>query len=215
VPPEEIAVLGAQAGRLSPRAPFVPDRGLEDGELADVPGRRLRGLWTPGHSPGHTCFYLEEERRLLSGDHLLPGITPHIGLAEGDDGDPLADFLDSLERLSVLDVDEVLPAHEHRFTFHAHRAREIAAHHQARLAEVEVALASAGATLWEVAAHMEWNQAWSEMTPASHRMALGEAAAHLRHLERRQRVMMARHDPPVRYELIVGDPGPITRGRLA
>ena len=206
-PPGEVAVLRAQASRTAGRAPwpapFLPDRGVADGELADVPGRRLRGMWTPGHSPGHTCFYLEQERLLLSGDHLLPGITPHIGLADGDDGDPLADFLASLDRLIALDVAGVLPAHEHRFTAHATRAREIAAHHQARLAEVEVALAPAGATLWEVAAQMEWNQPWSEMSPQSHRMALSEAAAHLRYLDRRQRVRVLRPEGPVRYELSV------------
>jgi glyoxylase-like metal-dependent hydrolase (beta-lactamase superfamily II) len=221
-PPGEVAALGAQAraqaraqaGRAPWPVPFLPDRELADGELADVPGRRLRALWTPGHSPGHTCFYLERERLLLSGDHLLPGITPHIGLADGDDGDPLADFLASLDRLSALDVAGVLPAHEHRFTAHAGRAREIAAHHQARLAEVEVALTPAGATLWEVAAQMEWNQPWREMSPGSHRMALSEAAAHLRYLERRARVRVLRPAAPVRYELSV-DPRPLTPRRPA
>jgi glyoxylase-like metal-dependent hydrolase (beta-lactamase superfamily II) len=213
-PPEEVAALRAQAGRVPWPASFLPDREVADGELADVPGRELRALWTPGHSPGHTCFYLERERQLMSGDHLLPGITPHIGLGDGDEADPLADFLVSLRRLTVLDVAEVLPAHEHRFIGHADRARDIVAHHQARLAEVEVALAPAGATLWEVAAQMEWNQPWSEMSPGSHRMALSEAAAHLRYLERRQRVMVLRPDGPVRYELSV-DPRPLTPGRPA
>ena len=101
-----------------------------------------------------------------------------------------------------------------RFTGHTSRAREIAAHHQARLAEVEFALAPAGATLWEVAAQMEWNQPWSEMSPASHRMALSEAAAHLRYLERRQQVRVLRPEGPVRYELSV-DPSAVTPRRPA
>lgn len=213
-PADEIAALRAQASRQPWPAPFLPDREVTDGALADVPGRTLRALWTPGHSPGHTCFYLEGERRLLAGDHLLPGITPHIGLGDSDrdHADPLADFLASLERLTALDVDEVLPAHEHRFAGHADRARDIVAHHQARLAEVEIALVPDGATLWEVAAHMEWNQPWSEMSPGSHRMALSEAAAHLRYLERRQRVRVLRSEGPARYELSV-DPRPLTPGR--
>lgn len=228
-PPDEIAALRAQVRAQLNSAPwptpFLPDREVTDGALADVPGRALRALWTPGHSPGHTCFYLERERQLLSGDHLLPGITPHIGLAESnsnsnsnndrgtghDAADPLADFLASLDRLTALDVNEVLPAHEHRFTGHAKRASDIVAHHQARLAEVEIALVPDGATLWEVAAQMEWNQPWSEMGHGSHRMALSEAAAHLRYLERRQRVKVLRPDGPVRYELSV-DPRPLTPG---
>ncbi|NUU25200.1 MAG: MBL fold metallo-hydrolase, partial [Streptomycetaceae bacterium] len=82
----------------------TPDRRLVHGELADVAGRDVRIVWTPGHTPGHVCLHLEEEigtraGRLLSGDHLLPEITPHIGVYEdADESDPLGDFLDSLAR---------------------------------------------------------------------------------------------------------------------
>ena len=57
----------------------VPDVLFEDGRRVDVPGWDLRTVWTPGHSPGHVCFYSEEQRILLSGDHVLPRITPNIG----------------------------------------------------------------------------------------------------------------------------------------
>ena len=51
-----------------------PDRLLTDGELADVPGWKLRAVHTPGHTPGHLCFVDERSRRLFSGDHVLPRI---------------------------------------------------------------------------------------------------------------------------------------------
>ena len=200
-PPDEIAALRARDG-WRPREPAAPDRELADGQLADVPGRRVRALWTPGHSPGHTCFYLEGERRLLSGDHLLPSITPHIALFDGEPGDPLADFLGSLGKLAALDVDEVLPAHEYRFTGAGQRAEEIAAHHHDRLREVVAALSPATPTLWEITRRMRWNQPWEEMTVMSHRMALAEAAAHLRYLQRRDRVRVTGDGWPVRYERV-------------
>jgi glyoxylase-like metal-dependent hydrolase (beta-lactamase superfamily II) len=201
-PTSEIIALRTSTGSLMPSAPLAPDRELTDGELTDVPGRQLRALWTPGHSPGHTCFYLEPERRLLSGDHLLPGITPHVALFDGNDGDPLADFLGSLERLSELDVVEVLPAHEHRFHAAGARAQQIVEHHHARLREVERGLSATRATLWELAQRMHWNRPWEDMTVMSHRMALNEAAAHLRYLERRQRVRVTGPDWPIRYQLV-------------
>lgn len=83
------------SGRKLPgRRAALPDRGIDPGELLDLPGRRVRAIWTPGHTPGHVCLHLEEEHpsartpgfgRLFSGDHLLPGITPHIGLYEAPD----------------------------------------------------------------------------------------------------------------------------------
>ena len=45
-----------------------------------LPGWDLTTIWTPGHSPGHVCFYSEAQRLLLSGDHVLPRITPNISL---------------------------------------------------------------------------------------------------------------------------------------
>ena len=40
-------------------------------------------LWTSGHTPGHCCFYLPQGKVLIVGDHLLPKITPHIGVYAG------------------------------------------------------------------------------------------------------------------------------------
>lgn len=198
-PEDEVAELRAWPGSSRAEGFAFPDRELSDGERADVPGRSVRALWTPGHSPGHTCFYLEDERRLLSGDHLLPVITPHIGLFGDVDTDPLGDFLASLERVAALDVAEVLPAHEYRFDGAARRAREISAHHQVRLDEVRDALRPAGGTAWDVARAMQWNQSWDGMSVNSHRMALAEAAAHLRYLEHRGEIRAA--GAPLRFEL--------------
>jgi glyoxylase-like metal-dependent hydrolase (beta-lactamase superfamily II) len=76
-PPEEIATLKAAA---MPVRPFVdavlPDVLLEDGQRPEVPGWELSAIWTPGHSPGHLCFWEPANEVLLSGDHVLPRITP-------------------------------------------------------------------------------------------------------------------------------------------
>lgn len=150
--PEEhtAPLLAARSGGRTRRLPgldsALPDREIVPGELLDLAGRRLRAVWTPGHTPGHVCLHLEEEHpgrlaghgRLFSGDHLLPGITPHIGLYEDPDDttvtDPLGDYLDSLERVGRLGVAEVLPAHQHAFTDSAGRVRELLGHHEERLA---------------------------------------------------------------------------------
>ena len=51
-----------------------PDVMFEDGRIVDVPGWDLQTVWTPGHSPGHVCFYSDRHKLLLSG---RPRVAPH------------------------------------------------------------------------------------------------------------------------------------------
>ncbi|MEU6750871.1 MBL fold metallo-hydrolase [Spirillospora sp. NPDC046719] len=193
------------AGMDQPRVdpPAIPDRALDDGELVDLPGRRLRVIWTPGHSPGHICLHLEDGDRMFTGDHVLPRITPHIGLYPYDtpDVDPLSDFLGSLDKISAMSADEVLPAHQYRFTGLSGRAQEIIGHHEERLAEVTALLSSRPVTLWDVTAGLTWRHPWEQMPLGARRMAAGEAAAHLRTLENRGVVRREGTDDPLRYVL--------------
>jgi glyoxylase-like metal-dependent hydrolase (beta-lactamase superfamily II) len=160
--------------------PALPDVLLQDGELLPTRGRTLRAVWTPGHTPGHTCFYEPEERLLFSGDHVLPRITPQIAVLGPDDGDPLAQFLLSLERLEQLEVDEVLPAHEYRFRGLAERTAAMARHHADRLAELLDAVhAAPGATTWDLSGRLTWSRPWESFTPVNQRFAVGETLAHL------------------------------------
>ncbi|WP_233510529.1 MBL fold metallo-hydrolase [Actinomadura craniellae] len=173
-------------GRMPP--PADPDRELSDGELVDLPGRKLRTVWTPGHTPGHICLHLEDGDRIFTGDHVLPRITPHIALYPYDapaDVDPLGDFLASLERVAEVPAGEVLPAHQYRFAGLGDRVQEIIDHHEERLTSLMEMLAAGPATLWQLAAGMPWRDPWDQMPLGSRRMATAEAAAHLRTLERR------------------------------
>ncbi|MCX5201534.1 MBL fold metallo-hydrolase [Streptomyces sp. NBC_00237] len=217
----KLAAAGAPPGHLAPLVAArdsgrmrtlpglhaaLPDREITPGELLPLPGRTLRAIWTPGHTPGHVCLHLEEAHpanlpghgRLFSGDHLLPGITPHIGLYEDPDdatptdpppssqlrssrGDPLGDYLSSLERIARLDAAEVLPAHQHAFTTPRARVAELLAHHEDRLADLRTLLATP-LTPWQLAERMEWNRPWDQIPYGSRNIAVSEAEAHLRRL---------------------------------
>jgi len=50
-----------------------PDKFLSDGEEFAVGGATLKAIHTPGHSPGSTCFYLESEGTVFTGDTLFNG----------------------------------------------------------------------------------------------------------------------------------------------
>ncbi|MCX4551392.1 MBL fold metallo-hydrolase [Streptomyces sp. NBC_01387] len=191
----------------------VPDREIVPGDLLPLAGRRLRAVWTPGHTPGHVCLHLDEEHpaqlagngRLFSGDHLLPGITPHIGLYEDPDDatvtDPLGDYLDSLERIGRLAPAEVLPAHQHAFTDAPGRVRELLAHHEDRLRDLRTLLARP-LTLWQIAERMEWNRPWERIPYGSRNIAVSEAEAHLRRLMKLGQVETVTGSDPVTYTAV-------------
>lgn len=188
-----------------PQPPALPDRTLHDGDLVDLPGRELRTIWTPGHTPGHICLHLEDTGRLFTGDHVLPAITPHIGLYPYDrsDVDPLSDYLDSLTKVADLGDLEALPAHEWIFQDTAARATEIRTHHEEKLVRLAALLADAGEplTIWETAGRMTWNRPWEELPAMLRGMAAGEAAAHLRTLEVRGVIRRVSGMDPVHYAL--------------
>ena len=166
-----------------------PDVLLEDGTRPDLRGWDLRAVWTPGHSPGHLCFYDEARRLLLSGDHILPRISPNVSVHSQQHVNPLGDFLEALLKVRDLDVEEVLPAHEYRFRGLTDRVDELIGHHAARLAEIERALAAApGSTAWELTLGLTWSRPWDEIPLYMQRAANGETLAHLVVLELQERV---------------------------
>ena len=83
---EPIKHLPTQAMMMGLRFGKVPtvDRHIEDEEVLEVGGLRLRSLYTPGHAPGHLAFYLEDEGLVLSGHALFAGSVGRTDLFGGD-----------------------------------------------------------------------------------------------------------------------------------
>ena len=169
-----------------PVRPFVdlaqPDVLLEDGDHPDIPGWDLTAIWTPGHSPGHLCFWEPRNQLMCTGDCVLPRITPNIGLNPQSGDNPLGDYLASLDRLDTFGGD-ALPAHEWRFDDLRARTEELREHHRHRLDEVVAAIRNGYSTAWEITPQMEWGRPLDEADTFTKRAAVSEAMAHLRLLE--------------------------------
>jgi glyoxylase-like metal-dependent hydrolase (beta-lactamase superfamily II) len=186
-PASHLAELIASRENVGQVGPMVrADRLLEHGEQVDVPGLRLSAVWTPGHTPGHLCFHDEMRDLLLTGDHILPRITPNVS-AYDMSSNPLDDYLASLAKLRGIQPKEVLPAHEYRFTDLDSRLEDLAEHHEERLAETQEMLAGApsGLTAWQVATGVTWSRAWSDLASFQRQAAVGEVLSHLRYLQSR------------------------------
>jgi glyoxylase-like metal-dependent hydrolase (beta-lactamase superfamily II) len=159
---------------LGPPKPTVR---LDDADVITFARREWVAVHTPGHTPDHLCLFDPAEGVLLSGDHVLPTITPHIS-GIGEAVDPLAEFFASLDRMYELEgVRTVLPAHGHPFTDLAGRVDHIKLHHEERLDTLRKASNSMGrpASVRELMQHLFSERAWGSM-------AESETYAHLEHL---------------------------------
>ena len=201
-PPEEVEGLAYASMPVRAFVSLVkPDVLLEDGDKPEVPGWDIQAIWTPGHSPGHLSFWEGRNRLMLTGDHVLPRITPNISLHPQAGDDPLGSFLQSLRKLEPYDSDEVLPAHEHRFVGLPARIAELIEHHENRFTEVIEAVQAGRDTAWAVAGCMKWSRSWDRIDGWMRRAAVAEAMAHIRALERRG-VLRELPGEPARYEVL-------------
>lgn len=154
----------------------IPDRYLSDGDVVLVGDREFEVIWTPGHAPGHCVIYLRKEKVLIVGDHLLPKITPHVGVYPSGPANPLGDFIASQLKVQRFDVEHVLPAHGAVYHDHRHRANQLIEHHRYREAEMLDLIRRKPQCAYEVAAQVFGD----EERPIFHVMAATfETLAHL------------------------------------
>ncbi|HEY7834653.1 MAG TPA: MBL fold metallo-hydrolase [Ktedonobacterales bacterium] len=173
----------ARAIFLPPRATVVP---LADGDTLHLAGMDYTAIWTPGHADYHLCL-LRADGVLIAGDHILPRITPNIGLYPEARPNPLRDYYESLARVRDLPVRLVLPGHGRPFANLAGRVDELRRHHEERADQTLAALAAypSGANAYTLAAALFGARL---RNADDHRFALVETLAHLEDLRARGRV---------------------------
>lgn len=123
---------------------FRPDAEIAEGErftlradgAAGLATITLRAVLTPGHAANHVCFFLEEDRLLFSGDHVLNGSTTIINPPDGN----MVAYLESLQRLADLQATFILPAHGHVLGFPARAIAQLTGHRLKREAKVLAAI---------------------------------------------------------------------------
>jgi glyoxylase-like metal-dependent hydrolase (beta-lactamase superfamily II) len=131
---------------------------------------------TPGHADGHIC--LLRDGVLVAGDHLLPDITPAVGLYPEGRPDPLGDYLASLEQTIVLRPRLALPGHGEPIAAPAARAQALVAHHAERLDATASVLGRRPRTGYELSLAVFGD----ELPPSQRRFAVAESLSHLEHL---------------------------------
>ena len=169
-------------------------RRIRAGEEIVVGGVRWRVVVGGGHAPEHACLLAPERNLFISGDQVLPHITPNVSIWPHEpEEDPLRDFLRTLEELRAIPGDPlVLPSHGRPFVGLSGRCDELALHHRARL-EAVLAACDRPCTAFEVMQVLFDRP----LDPHQTTFAIGEACAHLNHLAAEGRVERERrgHGP--------------------
>jgi glyoxylase-like metal-dependent hydrolase (beta-lactamase superfamily II) len=179
---ESIELFAERENSYRRGVPSVPAsfRRLADGMPVEIGGRAWRVIVGEGHAPELACLYCAKAGILISGDQVLPKISPNISVqAHEPDGDPLARYLASLAKLRGAVPPEALTLPSHNLPFFGLHTRidSLAAHHRARCGEV-IAACGVPKTAVEIVKVL-FRRALDR-----HQMgfALGEALAHLNFL---------------------------------
>jgi len=160
-------------------------RRISDGEVLNIGGRGWKVIVGTGHSPEHACLYCEDLNVLISGDQVLPRISPNISIwPQEPSADPLSQFLASLKLFEKLPKDTmVLPSHDWPFRGLHARLDDLAHHHDERLEET-YNLCEKPVSGFEVLSGLFTRKLDNHQVF----FAIGESLAHLHHLEAQGRL---------------------------
>lgn len=155
-------------------------RRLREGDLLDIGGRLWQVVTGNGHSPEHACLLNAEQGMLISGDQVLPRISSNVSLGVTEpEGDPLGDWLASIEKLLALPDDLlVLPAHGEPFRGLHARLKALRDEHHGRLDALAAHLDQPRRAV-DCFSLLFKREIGQDALP----LAGGEALSHLRHLE--------------------------------
>jgi glyoxylase-like metal-dependent hydrolase (beta-lactamase superfamily II) len=179
-----------------------PDRWLGDGIDIPLTSRTLRVIATPGHTRGHVVFHEPEGGVLFAGDHVLPHITPSIGIELARPPSPLRDYMASLRTVRALPDARLLPAHGPAAPSVHVRVDELLAHHEQRLELMLAAVERGAATAFDVALAIGWtrrNRRFAELDMFNQMLAVHETVAHLTLLVEAGELTARAHDRILHY----------------
>lgn len=170
---------------------------MSDGDRLRIGKHVWRAVVGRGHSPEHLCLYCPELRVFISGDQVLPRISPNVSVFPTEpDADPLTDWLESLAsiRAALDDGALVLPAHNEPFHGLHRRIDHLLTGHERSLQQLLDALRQPRTAVDVFSLLFR-----RPVSGGVLQMATGESVAHLNYLIRRGQVTSERDDAGVNW----------------
>jgi glyoxylase-like metal-dependent hydrolase (beta-lactamase superfamily II) len=182
---EALAELSARGwGNFARAVAPLPSgyRRMKEDDVLLIGTRKWRVVVGRGHTPEHVCLVCDEDQLMISGDQVLPKITSNVSVYPTEpEGDPLGDWMDSLDMLETLSPDLfVLPSHNEPFRNMHVRAQALRQDHLGKLERLKEHCATPRTSLECFVSLFKRPVQMNEMM-----MATGEALAHLNYLMHR------------------------------
>lgn len=165
---------------------------IQQGQSIEMGGRTWDIHMGNGHAPEHATFWSRDDNLVISGDQILPSISPNIGVyATEPMADPIGDWLEACERLRPLARDDqlVLGGHKLPFTGLPVRMRQLIDNHHGALARLLDDLGSPKSAADCFAVLFK-----RRVGDGEYGLALVEAVAHLSHLYQTGQATRTRRD---------------------
>lgn len=156
-------------------AKATPDVLAEDGQVLEVGGLHLRIVHTPGHTPGHICVFLEEERMLFAGDNVLGVGTAAIPPPPHGD---MGEYLRSLQKMQALGAAVLAPGHGPVVTDPHRKIQELIDHRHQREEQILKLIAQGKTDVKSLVRAI-----YPELDKRLLNMATGQVIAHLHKLQ--------------------------------
>lgn len=194
---------------LNPAKIYAPDSVFKaitfgDNFKFNIGAYEFTCIMTPGHTPGHACLFIEKEKIMFLGDHVLFDISPNI-TEWSDVKNSLADYLDSLKKIKSFNIKTALPGHRNNDKDIYVRLEELFRHHDVRLKNtVDVITNNPGLNAYNVAGKMQWSMRgknWDDFPIQQKWFAVGETLAHLDYLLLENRITKKIDNGIYRYYL--------------
>ncbi|SDN54219.1 Glyoxylase, beta-lactamase superfamily II [Lutimaribacter pacificus] len=153
---------------------------LQQGDTLRAGGRMWDVHIGNGHAPEHLTLWSRDDNLVIAGDQILPSISPNIGVYPAEPlADPLAEWLESCERLAPLAREDhlVLGGHKLPFTGLPLRMYQLAENHHGALDRLRDHLATP-----RIAGDCFAPLFKRTIDGDTYGMALSETVAHLNHL---------------------------------
>jgi glyoxylase-like metal-dependent hydrolase (beta-lactamase superfamily II) len=129
---------------------FEPDGLFENQQSIMLGNETYETIWTPGHSFDHFCFYNQNQQVMLTGDHVLAGLSPIVALWSEKDENPIKDNYASLEKLKAYSTKLALPGHGELIYDLNDRIEEMIKSHTFRLHQILDFVGESEKTSWQV-----------------------------------------------------------------
>lgn len=157
---------------------LTPDILLEDGDELVTPIGLLTVLHTPGHAPGHVCFYRPADGLLISGDQVLTNGTTYVGAPHGN----MTEYLESFRRLLGLRVGPLAPGHGPLISSGHERILELHEYRLRREGEILMGLRTGLKSATEIAGLLYASN--RNLPAAVLQLGVNQTQCHLEHLAR-------------------------------